>query len=232
MSSVLVTGSDRGLGLEWVRQYANAGWRVYATCPFPEEAYDLKRVAAENSEVSVHRLDVTRADQVRQMAAVLGDVPLDMLVNNAGIYRERWARDPLGRIDYGDWQDSFAVNTLGAVRVSEALINNLARSETRLIVATSSSMGSIAGIDTPGNYAYRSSKAALNAAMKGLSLEVAALGVGVLMLHPGWVRTRMGGEKAPLSAAESVAAMRRLVDQYQPGDSGRFCNYEGREIPW
>jgi NAD(P)-dependent dehydrogenase (short-subunit alcohol dehydrogenase family) len=159
-------------------------------------------------------------------------MPLDVLINNAGIYRERWGRDLLGVIDYGDWQDTLAVNSLGAMRISEALIDNLARSERRLIVAISSHMGSIAEIGAPNDYAYRSSKAALNAAMKGLSLELAGRGVGLLLLHPGWVRTRMGGEEAPLTAADSVSAMRGLVERFTPRQSGRFYNYQGHEIPW
>jgi len=232
MNTVLVTGSNQGLGLEWARQYANDGWRVYASCRFPEQADNLQRLAAENTDVSIHRLDVTHPDEVRKMAVELGDTPLDVLVNNAGIYRERWGKGMLGRIDYDDWKDTFVVNTFGAMRVSEALIENLARSDRRLIVAISSHMGSIAEIDTPNDYAYRSSKAALNAALKGLSLEVAKHGIGVLLLHPGWVRTRMGGKDAPLSPAESVSAMRRLVDQYTPRQSGHFYNYDGCEIPW
>ena len=232
MNSVLITGSNRGLGLEWVRQYADAGWRVYASCRVPEQAVSLQQLAAESANVSIHRLDVTQPDQIRQLAATLGDLPLDVLINNAGIYRERWGRDRLGAIDYGDWHETLAVNSLGAMRVSEALIDNLARSERRLIVAISSHMGSIAEIGAPNDYAYRSSKAALNAAMKGLSLELAGQGVGVLLLHPGWVRTRMGGDEAPLSAADSVAGMRRVVDGFTAGQSGKFFNYEGRGIPW
>lgn len=232
MNSVLVTGSNRGLGLEWVRQYADAGWRVYATCRYPEQADDLQRLAAENADVSLHRLDVTESDEIRRIAFELGDRPLGLLVNNAGIYRERWGKDLLGRIDYDDWRDTFAVNSLGAVRVSEALTDNLARSGQGLIVAISSHMGSIAEIGAPNDYAYRSSKAALNAAMKGLSLEVGRRGVGVLLFHPGWVRTRMGGKDAPLSAVKSVSSMRGLVDEYRPGQSGHFYNYDGSEIPW
>lgn len=232
MNRVLVTGSNRGMGLERVRQYANGGWRVYASCRYPQQADSLQRLTAKNANVSIHRVDVTHPEEVRQIAAELDDTPLDVLVNNAGIYRERWGKDLLGQIDYGDWKDTFAVNTLGPMRVSEALIENLARSDRRLIVAISSHMGSIAEIGTPNDYAYRSSKTALNAAVKGLSLDVAKRDVGVLLLHPGWVRTRMGGKDAPLSPEDSVSAMRRLVDQYTPRQSGYFYNYDGNEIPW
>jgi NAD(P)-dependent dehydrogenase (short-subunit alcohol dehydrogenase family) len=232
MSTVLVTGSNRGLGLEWVRQYSAAGWRVYATCRIPDQADDLQRMKSENPRVSIHPLDVTEPEQIRQLAARLGDSPLDVLINNAGVYRERWGKDRFGGIDYADWLDTFAVNTLGAMRVSEALVDSLARSERRLLVAISSHMGSIADIGAPNDYAYRSSKAALNAAMKGVSLELARRGIGVLILHPGWVRTRMGGEQAPLSPTESVTGMRRLIDRFRQDLSGHFYRYDGTEIPW
>lgn len=232
MASVLITGSNRGMGLEWVRQYAAAGWRVYATCRYPEEAEELLQLAESQPLVSILKLDVTRPDDVQVVAGALGESPIDILVNNAGVYFERWGQDKLGQIDYGDWQTTFSVNTLGAMRVSEALIDLIARSERRLIVTITSHMGSIAEILTPNDYAYRSSKAALNAAMKGLSLEVAERGVGILLLHPGWVRTRMGGEDASLTPQESVRAMRLLVEKFGLSQSGHFYRYDGSAIPW
>jgi NAD(P)-dependent dehydrogenase (short-subunit alcohol dehydrogenase family) len=232
METVLITGSNRGMGLEWARQYAKAGWRVHATCRHPEQAVELRQLAVEQSLVSIHRLDVTEQDDVQLLAGILAGSPVDVLVNNAAVYFEHWGRDRLGHINYGDWGATFEVNTLGAMRVSEALIDSIALSERRLIVAITSNMGSIAEILAPNDYAYRSSKAALNAAMKGLSLEVAERGVGVLMLHPGWVRTRMGGEDASLTAEESVREMRRLVEQFNLSQSGRFYRYDGSAMPW
>lgn len=232
MSTVLVTGSNRGLGLEWVRQYARAGWRVYATCRHPEAAAELQRLAQDHTEVHVHRLDVTRPDHLAALSATLEDDPIDVLVNNAGVYFEHWGRDPLGAIDYAAWEETFRVNTLGPMRVTEALVEHVAASARRLVVAISSHMGSIADIHQPRDYAYRSSKAALNAAMRGLSHELAGRDVGVLILHPGWVRTRMGGEQAPLSPEESVTGMRALVDAFHPEWSGEFLRYDGRRLPW
>jgi len=154
------------------------------------------------------------------------------LVNNAGVYHEQWAKDALGKINYQHWAYTFEVNTLGAMRVSEGLIDNIAHSTKRLIVSITSHMGSIGDITSPRDYAYRSSKAALNAAMKGLSYEIAKLNVGILVLHPGWVRTRMGGESAPLSAEQSVSSMRQLVDNFSTRQSGHFYRYDGSRIPW
>ena len=229
--SVMITGANRGLGLEWARQYAEAGWRVFASCRRPEEADDLRALADGHPQVSVHRLDVTDSEQLRTLQLDLEEARIDVLLNNAGVYLDKFMGD-VGGIDYEVWLRTFAVNTLGAVRVSEALVGQVARSEKKLVVAIGSHMGSIADIAEPGNYAYRSSKAALNAAMKGLSHALAPRGIGVLLLHPGWVRTRMGGPGAMLTPAQSVRGMRALVDHFQPELSGRFFRYNGTEIPW
>jgi NAD(P)-dependent dehydrogenase (short-subunit alcohol dehydrogenase family) len=230
MTSVLVTGSNRGIGLEWCRQYAEAGWRVLATCRHPETADALHDLAREHSGLSVHRLDVTRPESVYALRAELQHETIDVLINNAGIYLEKYA--PTAALRYDEWQQTLDVNTLAPLRVSEALLELVARSQRKLVVALSSHMGSIAEISAPGDTYYRSSKAALNAAMKGLSLALRERGIGVLLLHPGWVKTRMGGWDAPLTAAESVAGMRALVDAFSLDQSGRFLRYNGTEIPW
>jgi NAD(P)-dependent dehydrogenase (short-subunit alcohol dehydrogenase family) len=232
METVLITGSNRGIGLEWARQYAKKGWRVHATCRYPEQASELRLLAEAQSMVSIHKLDVTRQEDVRLLARAMSGSPIDVLINNAGVYFEHWGRDRLGHINYDDWSATFEVNTLGPMRVSEALIDSIALSEHRLIVAITSNMGSISEILAPNDYAYRSSKAALNAAMKGLALEVAERGVGVLLLHPGWVRTRMGGEDTALTPEESVRGMCRLVEQFSPLQSGHFYRYDGSAMPW
>jgi len=232
MPSILVTGSNRGLGQEWVRQYAELGWRVYATCRQPEQAEALQALAASNPAVSVHRLDVTHGGQIDELVQDLGNQPIDLLVNNAGAYFERWGQDTLGEIDYDAWLETFRTNTLGAVRVTEAFRHALARSQQRLVVMTTSHMGSISDIPAANDYAYRSSKAALNAVVKGLVHELATYKIGILLVHPGWVRTRMGGEHGRFSASESVHNMRRLVDEFQPSDSGVFYRYDGAIIPW
>lgn len=228
---MLITGASRGLGLEWAQQYAEAGWRVYASCRHPAEAEDLNALSRRNPRLSVHRLDVTDSEQLRTLQLDLEEARIDVLLNNAGVYLDKFTGD-LGGIDYEVWLRAFAVNTLGPVRVTEALAGQVAASEKKRVVAISSHMGSIAEIATPGNYAYRSSKAALNAAMKGLSHALAQRGIGVLLLHPGWVRTRMGGPDAPLTPAQSVHGMRALVENFSPKMSGRFFRYDGTEIPW
>lgn len=232
MPTVLITGSNRGLGLEWVRHCAARGWRVVATCRHPESAEDLHALAARHPGARVHRLDVNEPDQIAELAASLQGEALDLLVNNAAVYFERWGQDPVGQIDYAAWQETFRVNTLGPMRVTESFLPHLARGQRPLVVAISSNMGSIAGITAPRDYAYRSSKAALNAAMRGLALELLPLGIGVLLLHPGSVRTRMGGASAPIGTEESVQGMLALVDGFVPEMSGRFLRYDGTPLPW
>ncbi len=232
MPNVLITGSSRGLGLEWARQCAERGWRVVATCRSPDSAADLQKLASQHAKVSVHRLDVSAPDQIADLAKLLQGESLDLLVNNAAVYFEHFGRDPVGSIDYDAWQETFRVNTLGPMRVTEALLPQLARGERPLVLAISSNMGSIAGIDAPRNYAYRSSKAALNAAMRGLAEELRPLGIGVLLLHPGWVRTRMGGSTASMLPEESVRGMLALVDRFTLEMSGQYLRIDGTTLPW
>jgi NAD(P)-dependent dehydrogenase (short-subunit alcohol dehydrogenase family) len=232
MPSILITGSNRGLGLEWARQHAKDGWRVYATCRHPTEAAELHMLADRYPSLTVHRLDVTHQDDIQSLAAELSSDAIDILLNNAGVYVEKFDDTLAAGISYDDWLDTLRVNTLGAMRVTGAFIEHVARSRQRLVVAITSHMGSIAEISSPGSYYYRSSKAALNAAMKDLSLELRPRGIGVLLLHPGWVQTRMGGPGAQLTTEQSVRGMRAIAERFRLADSGRFLRYNGTEIPW
>jgi NAD(P)-dependent dehydrogenase (short-subunit alcohol dehydrogenase family) len=229
---ILVTGSNRGLGLELVRQYAEDGWRVYATCRHPAEAEDLHALAEAHADISIHRLDVTSAQDMRSIAWALGDEPLDLLFNNAGIYLEQQYDLPhLGAIRYDDWLETFAVNTLGAVRVTEALIENLRAAPRPLVAVMTSHMGSIGDIDMPGSLYYRSSKAALNAVMQGVAAELEPARIGVLLLHPGGVATRMG-PSGGITVEESVRGLRRQIAAFEPAQTGRFVRYDGTQMPW
>jgi NAD(P)-dependent dehydrogenase (short-subunit alcohol dehydrogenase family) len=232
METVLITGSNRGLGFEWAKQYAEAGYRVVATCRHPSEASDLRALAETYPRVSLHRLDVTNIDEINALAVELLNEPIDILINNAGIYLEKYWDVGLHRLNYQDWEHTFRVNTLGPVRVTEALIDSVSRSSRRQVVITSTHMASITDITAPGGYYYRSTKAALNAVMEGLAHELTTRGVGLLILHPGHVRTRMGGGGTSLEAPESVRGMRSLVDRFTMEDSGRFIRYDGVPMPW
>jgi NAD(P)-dependent dehydrogenase (short-subunit alcohol dehydrogenase family) len=232
MASVLVTGSNRGLGLEWARQYAEAGWRVYATCRHPKEARDLNELANAFKNVSLHRLDVTKPDEINSVAVELLKQPLDVLVSNAGLYLEKYWDVGIKSVNYQDWEYTFRVNTMGPVRLLAAFLDHLTEGERRLVVVTSTHMASITDIKASGAYYYRSTKAALNAVIEGLTHELKNKGIGLLLLHPGHVRTRMGGEGTSLTPPESVRGMRVLVELFRMEDSGRFFRYDGVEMPW
>jgi NAD(P)-dependent dehydrogenase (short-subunit alcohol dehydrogenase family) len=232
MSTILVTGSNRGLGLEWVRQYAREGHRVYATCRHPSEAYELQKLGQEFAGVSIHRMDVTKVDELYAMSVEILEEPVDILISNAGIYLEKYRDVALGSLNYMDWMKTFEINALGPVRVVETFLPNVVRSSRRQVVVTSTHMASIADFAVPGAYYYRSTKAALNAVMEGLSHELEQQGVGLLIVHPGHVKTRMGGGGTTLMPPESVQGMKALVDQFTMQDTGRFIRYDGVEMPW
>lgn len=227
MPSVLITGASRGIGLEFARQYAADGWRVHAACRDPDGARDLAGLAGE---VSRHRLDVTDPAEVEALARALGDTPIDLLINNAGIYGPRDL--PFDGLDYEIWAQVLATNTLAPMRVVAGFVDHVAASDQKKIVTISSNAGSIANNTTGGSYLYRSSKAALNAAMKSLAVDLANRGIVACVLHPGWVRTDMGGPGAPVGMTESIAGMRQVIARLDAGTSGHFFNYDGTELPW
>ena len=230
--NILITGSNRGLGLELVRQYAADGWRVFATCRRPAEARELHALAERHAGVSIHRLDVASSEDMRAIAWDLAGQSLDILFNNAGIYLEQHYTLPrLGCVRYDDWLRTFAVNTQGPVRVTEVLLECLRAGTRPLVAVMTSHMGSIGDIDMPGSPYYRSSKAALNAAMQGLAAELAPAGIGVLLLHPGGVATRMG-PAGGISPADSVAGLRRQIAAFELAQTGRFVRFDGTEMPW
>lgn len=230
MPNVLITGANRGLGLTWTRQYAEEGWRVFATCRHPAEARDLQRLAERRPNINIHRLDITVTEDLRAIHWQLQDEPIDVLLNNAGVYLEK-GRTAFGHLRYDEWRRTLEVNTFGAIRVTEALWENVAQSDKRLVVIVTSRMGSIGDIKSGGSYYYRSSKAALNAATRGLAAELEPRGIGVLLIHPGGVMTRMGPVEG-LTTEESVRGMRALVERFSMTDSGRFFSYDGSELPW
>jgi len=224
MPTVLITGASRGLGLEFAKQYADDGWTVYAGCRNPESA-----TQALADGVRTKQLDVTAPEQVEGLADKLRGVGIDLLINNAGIYGPRGY--PLGQIDYRAWAEVLQVNTLAPLRIAEAFAEHVAMSEMKRMAFVTSRMGSIEQ-NSGGGYIYRSSKAALNAAVKSLAIDLAPRGITAVVIHPGWVRTDMGGPGATIAPAESVAGMRRVFAGLAPDDSGRFFNYDGSALPW
>lgn len=232
MPTVLITGTNRGIGLEFVRQYAMNGWRVHACCRNPASADALNRLAAQYPDrISIHALDVVDHPQIEQLAETLSTESIDLLINNAGVYPPTHG-DAFGETDYDAWQYAFAVNTMAPLKMAEAFFRQVARSQIKTIVTITSKMGSIADNRGGGSYIYRSSKAAVNIVMKSLSIDLSGKQITAILLHPGWVKTDMGGPGALISAEQSVAGMRRVIDNLKAEDSGKFYAFDGQIVPW
>ena len=231
MPSTLITGANRGLGLEFARQYAAEGWKVYAACRDPRSASELRRLAdTSDHNIQVIGLDVTDLASVKSAAARLDGQAIDLLLNNAGIGGARG--QTVGNINYKEWAKVLDVNTIGPMRVSEAFVDHVARSKRKLIVTITSGMGSIADNTSGGSIAYRTSKAAVNMVTRSLAIDLAPLGITCVVVNPGWVLTDMGGPHATMTPAESVKRLRDLIETLGPAQSGKFFNHDGHEYPW
>ena len=231
MPTVMITGTNRGLGFEFVKQYAADGWRVFAARRRPTSA-DSLRLLAERSKglVEVVTMDVTGLRSVRQAAAQIGDGAVDLLIDSAGIAGK--PHQKAGNVDYESWAEVFNVNTMGPLRVTEAFIDHLSRSERKLAVTITSGMGSLTGNTSGGSIAFGSSKAAVNMLMRGAAIDFAPRGVACVLNNPGWVKTDMGGTRAPLTPEERVTALKRLIETLGSAESGKFFDYDGREHAW
>jgi NAD(P)-dependent dehydrogenase (short-subunit alcohol dehydrogenase family) len=230
MPTTLVTGANRGLGLELARQYAADGWRVHACCREPDRAEALASLARAEPAIAIHRLDVTNGGAIEHLADSLQDECLDLLINNAGIYGRKGVT--IGDIDPAEWMQVLVINTIAPAMVAQAFLPQLLRAEHPVLATISSKVGSLADNSSGRNYPYRSSKAAANQVIKSLSIDLRDRGVITVALHPGWVQTDMGGPSALISAKQSVEGMRRVLAGLGPESSGRFFAFDGQEIPW
>ena len=223
MSTVLITGAARGLGLDFVKRYAAKGWKVHACARTPDALGGVK------GDIHPHKLEVTDYAAVKALAAKLKGEAIDVLICNAGVAGKE--ATVLGSLDPAVWRETFEVNALAPLMMAESFADHVASSRDRKLVAISSRLGSITFADN-GRYSYRASKAALNMEWKGLSIDLASKGVICVVLHPGWVQTDMGGSAATLTIEQSVPAMVKVIDGLKPADNGRFLNYDGTELPW
>jgi NAD(P)-dependent dehydrogenase (short-subunit alcohol dehydrogenase family) len=225
----VVTGANRGIGLELVRQLKARGDEVEACAREPEEARELKEIG-----VRVHRVDVRNADNVRALASSIGDAPVDLLFNVAGVNGgpKQSIRQMAEDLELRDVIDTFDVNAVGALRVAVALLPALRRGTAKKIVNITSGMGSITDNGSGGYYAYRMSKAALNMASKSLAVDLKGEGIISFVINPGWVQTDMGGRGATISVGDSVAAILRETEKATIADSGEFLNWNGKRYPW
>jgi NAD(P)-dependent dehydrogenase (short-subunit alcohol dehydrogenase family) len=223
MPSVLITGCDTGLGVEFARQYAQAGFRVLATCLSPETAAETRAI---KGDISVERLDVSNHAAIEALAERLRGEAIDILVSNAGIGRPH---PPFGETDYAQWRRILDVNLVGPMKLAESFVEHVARSERKVMAFVSSRMGSIALNLSGGSYAYRSSKAGLNAIIRSLAVDLARREICVLALHPGWAKTEPGGR---VEVKDSVAGMRGVIDRAGRHHTGSFVTYHDQPLPW
>lgn len=220
----LITGANRGLGLELARQLCARGERVIATARRVKDARELQAL-----DVRLETLDVADPQSVQVFADRLATEPVDVLINNAGYGVKDVA---LAGLDVESLAQFFQINSLGPLRVTLALLPNLRLGGRKTIVQMTSKMGSIADNTSGGCYGYRASKAALNALNKSLAIDLAGEGLTCVALHPGWVKTDMGGASAPQEIPESVAGMIGVIDGLDASRNGQFLDFEGNEVPW
>jgi len=226
MTTVLITGAGRGIGLEFAKRFVETGASVHGTVRDTTKAGAL---TALGDSVTVHQCDVTSDADVSALASSLSDTPIDILINNAGVFLGRG--DTVSTIDLAALEETLRVNTIAPVRVVRDLAGQVAKSNRKLIVNVSSRMGSISE-GGAGAYSYRTSKAALNMAMSTMARDLAGDGVTVIQVHPGWVQTDMGGATAAIAVQESVDGLMNVIDRAVPSDNGAFYNFDGSSIDW
>jgi NAD(P)-dependent dehydrogenase (short-subunit alcohol dehydrogenase family) len=235
MATVLVTGSNRGLGLEFVRQYAADGWEVLAAARDPHSAKELKGLAAAHKNISLHALDIADEESVQDLTGKLNGRPVDVLINNAGTYPREG--QTIGQMDYDGWREALEVNLFGTFRVTEALLENVLASERKQIATISTGMSSLRAVQSGGlaggtAYQYRTSKTALNMGMLVLAKELGPRGASVVIFDPGWVKTDMGGPNAQLTPEQSISGMRKILAGDPKEIHGKFLGWDGAVRPW
>jgi NAD(P)-dependent dehydrogenase (short-subunit alcohol dehydrogenase family) len=237
MPTILVTGASRGLGLEFVRQYTTGGWDVIACCRSPETAGQLGALADENASISVEPLDVQDHAQITALAKQYSGRPIDVLLNNAGLigplpYQDHIERQHFGSTDYTVWDTVLRTNTYGPLKMTEAFVEHVAQSDRKIVANISSEVSSIAGFAIPA-IAYASSKSALNRAMTIVSEQLKDRGIIVALFCPGFVKTRMDFSSfATVEIPDSIAGLRKLIDELTIEDTGTFRRYDGKVLAW
>ncbi|CAB3381223.1 Hypothetical predicted protein [Cloeon dipterum] len=248
MKTVLITGCNRGLGLEFVRQLVNfksPPAKIIATCRSLEKAQELKSLQAQNKSVHIIEMDVTNFesynDTAKRVKELVGDDGLNLLINNAGI-TTKFTRLNMVKLD--QIMDNFTVNTAAPIMLTKSLLPLLKAAAAKsassplganraVVVNMSSILGSIELNKKEGGfYPYRASKAAINAATKSMSIDLKSEGIMTICMHPGWVQTDMGGKQAPLKPDKSIKGMLDVLSNLKPEHNGLFLQYDGAVLPW
>ena len=223
MKTVIITGANRGIGLELTKQFLRQNSKVYAT--YREEFENLSKI--ENDNLILHKLDVRNADEIDELVSLVNG-GVDVLINNAGIADGRW--QSISEIDMAQALEVINVNSIAPVRVTQKFQDKMKQGST--IVMMSSLMGSISDCHSGRSYAYRASKTALNMFSIAMKNELLDQDISILIIHPGWVETDMGGPNAPLSVSESVKGIIQRIEEQNIGQSGRYVQYDGTPIEW
>ncbi|MCP0913128.1 MULTISPECIES: SDR family oxidoreductase [Legionella] len=231
MNTVFITGANRGIGFEFAKQLCAQGMQVIATCRKPKDAHALKTLQKQYKNLTIKTLDISKTNDIVALAQEFGKTPIDWLINNAGISGESGVT--IGNIARENFLHLVEVNCFGPLKLSEALLPSLKLGQGKLIVCISSKMGSISSNEQGRSYAYRTSKAALNCAMRSFALDVAQDNINVMLLHPGWVKTDLGGPNAPLTPHASVNHMLTVIDKYKHNSHAEVLRgYDDSMIPW
>jgi NAD(P)-dependent dehydrogenase (short-subunit alcohol dehydrogenase family) len=230
MATVLITGANRGIGLEFVKQYLARGENVIGTCRDIEAAEALAQLSANNENLQLLKLDVANDESLMAFPAQLVNSPIDIFINNAGVYGPR--NSVFNNVDAENWLPVLRVNTIAPMLLTQRIIENLKQGEGKKLLYVTSKMGSIDDNNGGGSYVYRSSKAALNAVVKSIAVDLGGAGFDVAVLHPGWVRTDMGGPNGLIDTETSVVGMISVIDNLNSDNTGSFFNYDGTIIPW
>jgi short-subunit dehydrogenase len=226
MKTALVTGANKGLGLEFVRQLKMKGYYIFGCCRHPEKATELNDLADE-----IFQLDVTSDDDIASLQKMLNNRPIDLLVNNAGISGQQGVT--IGNVDRQNFLSVLNVNCVSVVKLSDALLPNLLLSENKSILVISSRMGSIADNEHGRSYAYRASKAALNCVMRSFALDVKTMGIHIMLIHPGWVKTDMGGVDGLIDVQTSVEGMIKQAEKHLSTSHAEVLHrFDGGVIAW
>ena len=230
MATGLITGANRGIGLEFVKQYLARGENVIGTCRDIEAAEALAQLSANNENLQLLELDVANDESLMAFPAQLVNSPIDIFINNAGVYGPR--NSVFNNVDAENWLPVLRVNTIAPMLLTQRIIENLKQGEGKKLLYVTSKMGSIDDNNGGGSYVYRSSKAALNAVVKSIAVDLGGAGFDVAVLHPGWVRTDMGGPNGLIDTETSVVGMISVIDNLNSDNTGSFFNYDGTIIPW
>jgi NAD(P)-dependent dehydrogenase (short-subunit alcohol dehydrogenase family) len=228
--TILITGANRGIGLELTGQFAEDGWQVLACCRNPADAAELQALPGKHPSIEIHALDVTDYEQMTTLATQLANRTIDVLLSNAGIYGSKGVG--FGGVDAQEWRQVLEVNTIAPLMLVQAFVEQVAASQQKLVAVISSKVGSIADNSSGGSYVYRSSKTAVNQVVKCLSIDLAGRDIAAISLHPGWVQTEMGGANAEISTNESVSGLKGILQSAGLAQSGQFIEFNGDNIPW